>query len=202
MLKYSGVKIELISEIHQFLFVEEGVRGGTSQCSKRYARANNKYMSDFNCDEKSNYIMYLDSNNLYGGSMMENLPIGGYSWVNKAKKPFLFSDVDLPDSSETGYIFEIDIDYPKELHDLHNDYPFLPERTLLPPQVLPFLHEKNVRNNQPKLMQTLFDKKNYVVHYKIIPRFETEESSPYFAIQAVSMAQTVYRVKYGASEKG
>lgn len=134
MLKYTKVKIELISEIDQFLYVEKGIRGGASQCSKRYARANNKYMDNFNRDEKSNYIMYLDSNNLYGGSMMENLPIGGYSWVNKAKKPFLFSDddeiMDLPDNSETGYIFEVDLDYPKELHDLHNDFPFLPEKTL------------------------------------------------------------------------
>lgn len=61
MLKYTGVKIELITDVDMLLMIERGVRGGISQCSKRRVKANNKYMKDdYNPNEKSSYLMYLD----------------------------------------------------------------------------------------------------------------------------------------------
>ena len=103
--------------------VEKGIRGGKCHAIYRYAKANNKYMKDYNKDEEESFLEYLDANNLYGGPISEPLP---------------------------GYILEVDVDYPKNLHDLHSDLPFLPERMKL--------------DKYNKLLCNLYDKKDYVVH--------------------------------------
>jgi hypothetical protein len=63
-----------------YLFIEKGLRGGNSMIAHRYAKANNKYLSDYNPDEKSSHIMYLDANNLYGWAMCQKLPYGDFKW--------------------------------------------------------------------------------------------------------------------------
>ena len=79
--KKTGVKLEKISDIDQYLFIEEGTRGGVSYIAKRYAKANNKYMSDYDSNKQSTFITYLDKNNLYGWSMSEYLPYGEFEWL-------------------------------------------------------------------------------------------------------------------------
>ena len=74
MLKMTGVKLEKISDIDQYLFIEKGARRGVSYITKRYAKANNKYMSDYNPKKPSAFITYLDKNDLYGWSMSEYFP--------------------------------------------------------------------------------------------------------------------------------
>ncbi len=107
-----------------YQFFERGVRGGQSVFFKKYAKANNKYLSDYNPDEKSTYISYLDANNLYGVSMRCKLPYGEFEWVNG-------DDLSINDimnyNEETdskAYVLEVDLEYPNELRELHNDYPF------------------------------------------------------------------------------
>ena len=78
MLKMTGIKLEKISEIDKCLFIEKGTRGGISYIAKRYAKANNKYMNDYNSGEPSTFITYLDKNNLYGWAMSEYLPYGEF----------------------------------------------------------------------------------------------------------------------------
>lgn len=137
------------------MFIERGIRGGISQCSKRYSKANNKYMDDYDQSQESKYLMYLDANNLYGYSMMQHLPIDNFIWNHT---DFTTEEIlKLRDDSEIGYIFEVDLDYPQELHDSHRDYPLCAENRNVP-------HTKNER----KLLLTLFDKKNYVIHYKML----------------------------------
>ena len=73
MLKMTGIKLEKISDIDQYLFIEKGTRGGVSYIAKRYAKAN-KYMCDYDSNKPSTFITYLDKNNLYGWAMSEYLP--------------------------------------------------------------------------------------------------------------------------------
>lgn len=122
MLKYTDVLIELLTDIDMLLFVEKGIRGGISQCSKRFVEANNKYMNDYNQQEESKYIMYLDCNNLYGYSMMQYLPLNNFKWSHETFN--IETILNLSDESTIGYIFEVDLEYPRELHKLHNDCPF------------------------------------------------------------------------------
>ena len=78
MLKMTGVKLEKISDIDKYLFIEKGTKGGVSYIAKRYAKANNKYMSDYDSNKQSAFITYLDKNNLYGWAMIEYLPYGEF----------------------------------------------------------------------------------------------------------------------------
>ena len=80
MLKMTDVKLEKISDIDKYLFIEKGSRGGISYIAKRYAKANNKYMSDYDSKKPSTFIIYLDKNNLYGWTMSEYLPYEEFEW--------------------------------------------------------------------------------------------------------------------------
>ena len=82
-LKYTGIRLELLTDIEMLLMFEEGIRGGITQAVYRYAEANNKYMGDlYNPNEESSYLQYLDANNLYGWAMSQYLPTGGFKWVD------------------------------------------------------------------------------------------------------------------------
>ena len=120
-LKKMGIKLELLTDLDMLLMFEHGIRGGITQAIHRYAKANNKYMGDkFNLEEPSRFLQYLDVNNLYGWAMSQLLPTGGFRWVD-------VSDISKLSKSE-GYVLEVDVKYPKKLHDLHNDLPFMCER--------------------------------------------------------------------------
>ena len=81
MLKMTGVKLEKISDIDQYLFIEKGTREGISYIAKSYAKANNKYMCDYDPNKPSTFITYLDKNNLYGWAVSEYLPYGEFDWL-------------------------------------------------------------------------------------------------------------------------
>ncbi|GFV74587.1 uncharacterized protein TNCV_5130291 [Trichonephila clavipes] len=87
MLKFTKVKIELLMDYDMYLFIEKGIRGGISQCSNRYARANNKFLPNFEPSKPQNFLLYLDANNLYGWAMSQYLPLNDFKWVD-------FLDVD------------------------------------------------------------------------------------------------------------
>ena len=83
MLKMTDVKLEKISDIDMYLFIEKGLRGGISYLAKRYAKTNNKYMDDYDLNKPSKFITYLDENNLYGWAMSECLPYSEFEWLKK-----------------------------------------------------------------------------------------------------------------------
>ena len=124
MLKMTGVKLEKISDIDKYLFIEKGLRR-ISYIAKRYAKANNKYMNDYDPKKPSTFISYLDMNNLYGGAMSEYLLFGGFKWLKNVDR---FDVMSISEKSPIGYFLEVDLEYPNELHELHNDYPLAPEK--------------------------------------------------------------------------
>ncbi|XP_070150992.1 uncharacterized protein [Polyergus mexicanus] len=125
MLKYTSVRFELLTDIDMVMFVERGIRGGLSQCSNRYARANNKYLQSYDSSEPSSYLMYFDINNLYGWAMCQSLPYENFRWVDNVTSVDLMS---VTSDSPIGYILEVDLAYPSDLHDSHADLPFCPTR--------------------------------------------------------------------------
>ena len=110
-----------------YLFVEKGIRGGMSFIAHRHSKANNKYLKDFDSTQPSKYILYLDANNLYGWAMNQKLAVGDYKWENVEQwnKERIMN---ITDEDERGYIFEVDLEYSKDIHDKHNLYPLCPEK--------------------------------------------------------------------------
>lgn len=150
MLKKTGVELELLSDIDMFLMVERGIRGGVSMITKRYARANNKYMKDYDEDQDSIFIKYLDANNLYGWAMSRNLPTRRLKWMSERM---------LGNWKECPCILEVDLEYPVSLHDGHREYPLAPQRLEV--------------NGVKKLLPTLWDKERYVVHHEALKLYES-----------------------------
>ncbi|GFT04107.1 uncharacterized protein TNCV_3346471 [Trichonephila clavipes] len=151
MLLHTKVAIELFTDYDMLLFIEKGVRGGISQCCNRYAIANNRYMSNFNPDDEIKYLMYLDANNLYGYAMSKYLPLKDFVWSDN---DLTEQDIlNLSDESDVGYILEVDLEYPSDLHDKHSDFPLAPENKP-PPNC-----------KEPRLLTTLEPKTKYVLHY-------------------------------------
>ena len=158
--------------------VEKGIRGGASMISNRYGKANNKYMGErtffrfilkriiyiinlitplkvskintsYDRSKPSKYLTYLDAKYLYGAAMSMKLPTHGFKWMNK---------YELNNWENYSCILEVDLEYPKELHDLHNDHPLAPERIMC-------------KNKVEKLIPNLRDKEKYVIHYKNLKQY-------------------------------
>ena len=127
MLKMTGIKLDLISDTDMHLFIEKGMRGSISYISKRYSKANTKYMKCYDSSEESKFIMYLDANNFYGWAMSQYLPYSGFKWLNQ-KEISRFCLNSISENSLIGYMLEVDLKYPDELNNLHNDYPLAPEK--------------------------------------------------------------------------
>ena len=147
ILKETKIELELLSDIDQYYFFKQMIRGGISNVSNRYAEANNIYMGDLYDPKKENsHIIYFDANNLYGFIMMQKLPFRGFEWM---------TDEELENWKEIPCAIEVDLEYPKELHDVHNDLPLCPE-------------SKEIKNNIKKLIPNLNDKEKYVIHYRTL----------------------------------
>ena len=171
MLKMTNIKLELMTDIDMFQFIEKGLHGGISYIANRYGKANNKYMKKYDEKAPSKYIMYLDANNLYGWAMSQYLPTSGFRWMTQKQ----IDKIDLTkykEDSEKGLIMEVDLEYPEELHNLHNDYPLGPEKVKVTKNMLS-KYCKNISDKYKistglvhKLIPTLSNKKNYVLHYR------------------------------------
>ena len=127
-LKKTNIKLELLKDYDMLLMLEEGIRGGICYSIHRHAKANNKYRENYNKIEESSYIQYLDANNLYGWAMSQTLPVNNFKLVEDTSKINEELIKDYNENNKKGYILEVDVKYPKKLHDLHSDLPFLPKR--------------------------------------------------------------------------
>ncbi len=143
MLKYTETELDLISDPDMYLMIEKGIRGGVSSIMKRYSKANHKYLDDYDPKTPSQYILYLDANNLYGWAMSKPLPYKNFKWMKEKE---------LKNWRSKPCILEVDLKYPKELHDLHNEYPLAPVRLSV--------------NKTEKLIPNLKAKRKYVLHHE------------------------------------
>ena len=133
MLRMTGVKLEKISDNDKYLFFEKGLRRGLSYIAKRYAKANNKYMNDYDPKKPSKLITYLDMNNLHGWAMSEYLPYGESKWLKIVDE---FDVNSVSEKSPIGYFLQVDLEYPDQLHELQNYYPLAPEKLAVSSDVL------------------------------------------------------------------
>ena len=109
--------------------VEEGIGGGMCQSTHRYAKANNKYMKNYDKKIESLYLTYLDANNLYEWAMSQKVPVNGFMWCNKYLSDFNEDFIkNYDENSDEGYFLEVDVEYLKQLFSSHKELPFLPER--------------------------------------------------------------------------
>ena len=169
-LKKTGVELEMLTDYDQHLLIEKGLRGGISMASKRHARANNPLVEGYDPWQPSSHILYLDANNLYGWAMSQYVPTGGFRWVDDGQqlaKTIAEQPVDGPE----GYILEVDLEYPKDLHDAHNAYPLAPERMMVQKKSMSeyqynLLGVGVAPTEVEKLVPNLRNKDRYVLHYR------------------------------------
>ena len=117
--------------------------------SKRYGQANNPYMKEYNPNLPIKYVIYLDANNLYGWAMCKALPTNRFRWMN---------DSELKHWENHPCILEVDLEYPENLHDLHNDYPLAPQRIKV--------------GKVEKLIPNVNHKTNYVIHHETLKVYQ------------------------------
>ena len=149
-LKITGVNLDLITDINMLLMIESGMRGVVYQVMHSYVEANNKHMNNYDENKESSFLSYLDANNLYGSPMIKKLSVGSFKWIKNVSRIDREFIKDYDQNSHIGDFLKLDLEYPKELHDLHIDLPFLPEKKEI--------------NKHDKLVCTLYEKEKYVLH--------------------------------------
>ena len=141
--------------------------GGVSYISNRYSKANNKYLKFYDPIQESKH-MYLDANNLYGYAMSKFVARNGFKWINA--KEFDLNQYTI--ISSKGFVLEVDLVYPKELRELHNEYPLAPDKIEIKREMLSNYQLKRADlynipiESVKKLVPNFFDKEKYLIHYE------------------------------------
>lgn len=167
LLKKTGQTIDLFNDQQKdmLLMTEKGIRGGVSCIIKRYSEANEDTM-----------IRYFDANNLYGFAMYQSLPTGDYKW--DSPDDYTSESIrQIADDAPRGCMLEVDLHIPADKHELLRDYPPTPEHTLITNDMLSD-HTKTMKEKleigddvTKKLIMSLRDKKNYVIHYRLLKHY-------------------------------
>ena len=196
---FRGQSVDLVTEIDQYRFFEEAIRGGMTFINTHLVTAKNPYTEQISSSADT-YLSYWDANNLYGNSLRQNLPASNFQWVEQAK----LSTIDwqhLDTDGDIGYFVKVDLDYPEEIQDRTGDYPLAPERGKIDSNMLtPYMrqqwaHRCELRGQpstfltESKLLLTVQPKRNYVVHAKLL-KFYLEQGLILTKVhQAISFQQ-------------
>lgn len=169
LLKTTGAKINVFSAGQEDMleFVEGSIRGGLSQVSHRFARANNPSVPGYDPSKPTSSIIALDCNSMYPHGMQQALPISEYAWSSATLDEILAT----PDYAETGYRCEVDLHAPVELHDLLADLPPCPENAVFEASPHTIEHRERLglkADTVPKLIASLSDKKQYRLDYRLL----------------------------------
>lgn len=176
LLKMTSVKLELLSDPDMYTFFEEGIRGGISTISKRFAKANNPYVAGYDPHKCSTYILYIDANNLYGYAMTQSLPMSNFRWLDE-NEVANFNIANIVDDSSQGFILEVDLHYPVHLHSKHNDYPLAVEKMNIADEALsPYCKRLKLKfgytgKSNVKLVGNLSDKVRYILHHRNLRQY-------------------------------
>ncbi|XP_053202895.1 uncharacterized protein LOC128387677 [Panonychus citri] len=172
-LKVTKTKLDLLTDIDMILMIENGIRGGISCAMTRHVVANNPLSENYDEGKPNSYIAFLDVNNLYGYALSDYLPINNFEWVAPELYSQVIESILKGHDQNIGYICQVDLIYPKHLHDQHNDYPMAPEKLNVETEWLSNYQKRLIiklegeglkRCKTEKLIPNLRDKKNYVVH--------------------------------------
>ena len=180
--KRSGETIDLLQDIDMVRHFERGIRGGLTFVNRHHVQARIPELG--NNQGGNEWLAYIDQNNLYGSALCRPLPHSEFSWVaddvlaRMAANPQEIIDID--DEADYGYLFEVDLEYPRELHADTSDFPLAPasdfiESDMFSPFMKEYYHDlctaRGSRDNyEPirKLLLTQYDKEKYICHYSIL----------------------------------
>jgi len=124
----TGVKMDLLNDPNMYLFFEQALRGGLSGTIHRHATADNKYINeDGKNPENPCYIIYKDAVNLYGYAMVDDLPVSDFKWMDNTEIQNLHNNIIKNNKCEQPCYLEVDIEYSRNLHKTHDDYPLCAE---------------------------------------------------------------------------
>ena len=151
----------------QIIF-EKSVRGRLSYIPKRYSKANNKYLISYDPKQESKPIIQFDANNLYGYTISKFLPTSGFKWID----PQEFDLNEYSRNSQKGCVLEVDLEYPKDLRELHDVQPLAPDKIEIKRELLSDYQLKSVDlysisvGNVENLVSNFYDKGKYLIHYE------------------------------------
>ena len=177
-LRLTKTKLELIKDPEMTKFIDEGLIGGLSYARHPHLRANNPDIDEYDPTKPTTWILLLDCNNQYGWVMCQSLPTGGFTWdenIEKYSEEYIQS---LDSEGDTGYIFEVDLIYPRNLHATHDEFPLAPHHLsvtmdMLTPYQKRRAEEEEIKfsKKQTKLCATLMNKEKYKTHIKNLKQF-------------------------------
>ena len=169
--------------------------------NNKLAKANNKYVEDYNATAGDSYIMYFDANNLYRWSMNQYLSYGGFKWMSKSEiDKFKLNPVSA--TSNEGYILEVDLEYPDELHHLHNDYPLAPQKIKVTDDMLSrycsnIAKKCDVKlSDVKKVIPTFGAREKYIVHYKNLQLYTSLDIKVLKVHRILKFKQSCWMKKY------
>ena len=172
-LKFTKVKIDLFTDPDMYLFIENSVRGGLCQQSVKHVRANNSACPDYNPSEPESHILYVCANNLYGFAMSQKLPLRNFRWVDVQSIEIINHPIDDPE----GYIVEVDLECPPEIHDNIRDLPLTANHSYVQKEDMSEYHRNLAESlrvkvgKTPKLLLTCKSQSRYIVHYTLLQLF-------------------------------
>ena len=155
-LKKTGIELELLTDIDMLLMVEKGIRGCICHATHIYAKANNEFIKNNDKNKELLYLINLDVKNLHEEAMSQKLPVDSFKWETNILKFHENLIKSYGEDSDKGYILEVDVKYPKELHDFHNDFPFLAKRMKI--------------DNCKKLVCNLYHKEKCIIHIRALKK--------------------------------
>ena len=185
-LKYTGINLQTLQNKDMILLLENNIRGGISSVmGDRYIKS-----------DENKKIFYIDANNLYGHSMSEPLPYDEIKFDNNVKIEDILKT---PDDSDIGYFIEADLKYPDNIKEKTKNFSFCPENKIIDKEKYTDYMKKIQPESYTKSKRLICDwtdKKNYLVHYRMLTFYVRHGIVVDKAHEIISSRQSRWLEKY------